>query len=257
MARSPRDLALLLDVQAGPEPRRPFTLPSESFLSRIEADVAGRRVAWLGDWGGAYAMEAGVLDTCETALRAFDDLGVTVDALDAPFDAGRIWQSWLDLRAFANANRLAPLYDNPDWRKQLKRDAIWEIETGRALTIEAVQRASLARSQWFARAADLFETYDALILPSAQMWPFPVDWVAPERIGTRDLDTYHRWMEVVVPVSLLGLPAVSVPAGFGAQGLPMGLQLIGRHGDDIGVLQLAQAWHGATRFHERRPPLVA
>jgi len=257
MARNPRDLAALLEVQAGPNPARPFTLPAEDYLSRIEAPVKGRRVAWLGDWGGAYAMEDGVLATCEAALAHFDTLGVTVEALDAPFDAGRLWQAWLDLRAFANANRLAPLYGNPEWRRQLKATAIWEIETGRALTLEAVQAASLARSQWWAKAAALFESYDALILPSAQVWPFPVAQEYPTEIAGRAMDTYHRWMEVVLPVSILGLPAVSVPAGFGPGGLPMGMQLIGRHGDDLGLLQLAEAWHQATPFARRRPPLTA
>lgn len=244
MARSPRDLAALLGVMAGPEPRRPFTLPAEDFLTGLDADLRGRRVAWLGDWGGAYPMEAGVLATCEGALRRFADLGVTVESVPAPFDAGKLWQSWLDLRAFANANRLAPLYDNPDWRRQLKATAIWEIETGRKLTIGAVQQASLWRSQWYARAAELFETFDALILPTAQVWPFPLAQEYPAQIAGRAMDTYHRWMEVVIPASLIGLPALAVPAGLGPRGLPMGLQLIGRHGADAAMLQLAQGWHG-------------
>ena len=254
MARNPRDLAALLDVQSGPEPHRPFTLPKESFLKRIEAGVAGRRVAWLGDWGGAYAMAPGVIETCEAALARFADLGVAVEAVQAPFDAGALWQSWLDLRAFANANRLGPLYANPAWRAQLKATAIWEIETGHGLGIEAVQAASLTRSRWYARAATLFQTYDALILPTAQVWPFPVAQEYPTEIAGRAMDTYHRWMEVVIPASLLGLPALAVPAGFGAEGLPMGLQLIGPHGGDLGLLQLAQAWHEATRWPERHPP---
>ena len=256
MARNPRDLAALLDVLSGPEPHRPFTLPKEPFLKRIAAGVSGRRIAWLGDWGGAYAMEPGVLETCEAALAGFADLGVTVEAVDAPFDAGAIWQSWLDLRAFANANRLGPLYANPEWRAQLKATAIWEIETGHKLSIEAVQAASLTRSRWYARAADLFQTYDALVLPTAQVWPFPLAQEYPAAIGPRAMDTYHRWMEVVIPASLLGLPALAVPAGFGPQGLPMGLQLIGPHGGDLGLLQLAQAWHEATRWPERRPAPV-
>ncbi len=254
MARNPRDLAALLEVQAGPSPERPFTLPRESFLAGLGAPVAGRRVAWLGDWGGAYAMEPGVLATCAAALRYFADLGVSVEALDAPFDAGALWQSWLDLRAFANASRLAPLYGNPDWRRQLKATAIWEIETGQSLTLEAVQAASLTRSRWYARAAELLGQYDALILPTAQVWPFPVAQEYPTEIAGRAMDTYHRWMEVVVPASLIGLPAVAVPAGFGPGGLPMGLQLIGRHGDDAGLLQLADAWDRATPWSALPPP---
>ncbi|MFN4099319.1 MAG: amidase [Pararhodobacter sp.] len=254
MARNPRDLAALLEVQSGPNPARPFTLPREAFLSRIDADVRGRRVAWLGDWGGAYPMEAGVLETCEAALRTFDTLGIAVEAPEPPFDAAALWRSWLDLRAFANASRLGPLYDNPDWRRQLKATAIWEIETGHALTLDAVKAASLTRSRWYARAAALFDQYDALILPTAQVWPFPLAQEYPTQIAGRAMDTYHRWMEVVIPASLIGLPAIALPAGFGPAGLPMGLQLIGRHGDDLGLLQLAQAWHQASGWADRQPP---
>ncbi|MCA2010622.1 amidase [Cereibacter sphaeroides] len=253
MARNPRDLAALLDVLSGPVPERPFTLPKENFLAGIEAEVKGRRVAWLGDWGGAYPMEDGVLATCEAALGLFDTLGVTVEAVQAPFDAGALWQSWLDLRAFANADRLGTLYAHPEWRRQLKGTAIWEIETGQKLTLEAVKAASLSRSRWYAKAAELFRTYDALILPTAQVWPFPVAQEYPTEIAGRSLDTYHRWMEVVIPASLIGLPAIAVPAGFGAQGLPMGLQLIGRHGGDLGLLQLAEAWHQAADWVGKRP----
>ena len=254
MARCPRDLALLLGVMAGPELRRPFTLPAQDFLSGIDTDLRGKRVAWLADWGGAYPMEADVLATCEAALSRFADLGVSVEAIPAPFDAAQLWRSWLDLRAFANANRLAPLYSNPDWRRQLKATAIWEIETGRSLTLDAVQQASLWRSMWYARAAELFQTFDAVILPTAQVWPFAVTQEYPTEVAGRAMDTYHRWMEVVVPASLIGLPALAVPAGFGPQGLPMGLQLIGPHGGDAGLLQLAQGWHRATSWAEQRPP---
>jgi len=261
MARNPRDMAALLEVQAGPDRRVPFGLPKATFLEGIDTDVKGRRIGWLGDWGGAYPMEAGVLDLVEGAVQGFADLGCTVEAVNAPFSAAEIWESWLTLRAFANAGRLDPLYSDPAKRKLLKPDAIWEIETGRALTPMQIQRASTIRSRWYACAAEMFDSYDALVLPSAQLWPFPVEWDWPKEIAGQTMDTYHRWMEVVVPVSLIGLPSVCVPAGFGADGgagagLPMGMQLFGRHGDDAGLLQLAQAWHRATDWPNRRPPVL-
>ena len=261
MARSPRDLAALLEVQAGPDPRVPFGLPAERYLPDLDAPVAGRRIGWLGDWGGAYAMESGIVELIEGALAGFADLGCVVEAVAPPFSAADIWESWVTLRAFANAGRLEPLYADPARRGLLKRDAIWEVETGLALTPMQIQRASVIRSRWYACAADLFQTYDALVLPSAQVWPFAVDLDWPKVIGGRQMDTYHRWMEVVVPVSLIGLPAICVPAGFGAAesagaGLPMGMQIIGRHGNDLGVLQLAQSWHRATDWPNRRPPLL-
>ena len=254
MARSPRDLAALLEVMAGPEPRMPFCLPKEGFLDRIDTPVAGRRIAWLGDWGGVYPFEPGILELSETALAGFADLGVNVEALPPSFAAADLWQSWTDLRAFRNASNLGPLYDDPRHRPRLKATLIWEIEQGRALTLDAVKRASLTRSHWYARAAELFETFDALALPTAQVWPFPIDQEYPTEIAGRAMDTYHRWMEAMIPASLIGLPAISVPAGFGENGLPMGLQLIGAHGADAELLQLAEAWHRATDWPNRRPP---
>jgi amidase len=254
MARSPRDLAALLEAMAGPEPRVPFCLPKQGFLEGIDSPVAGRRIAWLGDWGGVYPFEPGILELCASALAGFGDLGVTVEALEPPFAATDLWQSWMDLRAFRNASNLGPLYDDPRHRPQLKATLLWEIEQGRALTLEAVERASLIRSRWYARAAELFESFDAVALPTAQVWPFPIDREYPTEIAGRAMDTYHRWMEAMIPASLIGLPAISVPAGFGENGLPMGLQLIGRHGADAELLQLAHAWHQATDWPNRRPP---
>ncbi|MEZ5772737.1 MAG: amidase family protein [Defluviimonas denitrificans] len=132
----------------------------------------------------------------------------------------------------------------------------WEIEQGLGLTAQAVYEASEVRSRWHARAARLFESYDALVLPSAQVWPFPADWRWPEAIAGRGMDTYHRWMEVVVPVSLIGLPALAAPAGFGPTGLPMGFQIFGPQGSDAKLLSIGAAWHRATDRPGRRPPVL-
>lgn len=253
MARCPEDLTALLDVMAGPVAGRPFGLPHERFAGRLDADLRGRRVAWLGDWGGAYAMEGGVLATCEAALGSFAALGVEVEALPPPMPADEIWESWLVLRHWAVQARLGPIHDNPAQRAHLKPAAVWEVAQGRGLSRERIERAGALRSEWYRRADALFERFDAVILPTAQVWPFPIEMVHPEVIAGRAMDTYHRWMEVVVPASLIGLPALAVPAGFGEAGLPMGLQLIGRHGDDLGLLQLAQAWHVATNWPDRQP----
>jgi amidase len=95
---------------------------------------------------------------------------------------------------------------------------------------------------------------DMLALPSAQMFPFDAKLHWPKEIAGHKMDTYHRWMEVVIPASLIGLPALSVPAGFGSQGLPMGLQLIGKRGCDVQVLQVGEAYHQATGYPQRYPP---
>jgi amidase len=246
MARCPRDLAHLLEVQAGPDPYQPHGLPVETYHDKLDADLKLRKIAWLGDWGGAFPMEAGVEAHCAAQVARFADLGCKVDAINAPFDVVALWESWITLRSWSVNSGLGIMYDDPKLRDHLKPEAIWEIENGRKSTVDDIQRASVIKSNWFKAAAELFDSYDALVLPTAQCWPFPVEWDWPKEIAGVQMDTYHRWMEVVVPASLIGLPALAVPAGFNDAGMPMGLQLIGRRNNDLGMLQLAQGWHEMT-----------
>lgn len=256
MARNVEDLAHLLETLSAPDPRLPHSLPPEPFAADLDRDPRDLRIGWLGDWGGAYGIEPGILDLCETALGGFEGLGCRVEPLAAPFPAEKLWESWTTLRSWAVAARLGVSHADPKLRPLLKPEAIWEIERGLALSAMEAHRASVIRSDWFTRAAELFDRFDVLALPSAQVWPFAKETLWPKEVAGRTMDTYHRWMEVVVPVSLIGLPAISVPAGFGPQGLPMGMQLIGRRGGDRDLLRLAQAWHRATDWPGTRPPVL-
>ena len=114
-----------------------------------------------------------------------------------------------------------------------------------SVSAAGIPRASLTRSEWLETAASLFDRYDVLAIPSAQVWPFDVEMNYPTHIGAREMDTYHRWMEVVVPASLIGLPALSVPAGCDRRGLPMGVQILGAPGADATVLGLGLALEAA------------
>lgn len=252
MGRSVEDVARLLLVLAGENPEVPFPRAVPDLA--LDRDLRGCRIGWLGDWGGAYAMEPGILDLCEAALRQMEAMGAVVEPLAPPFPAEKLWSSWVTLRAMLNAGGKRALAEDPAKRAQTKPETIWEIEQGLSLSAQSVYEASVIRSRWHAHAARLFDRYDALVLPSAQVWPFPVDWRWPEEIAGRKMDTYHRWMEVVIPASLIGLPALSVPVGFSDRGLPMGMQVIGRSGGDMGVLGIGQAWHRATEWPQRRPP---
>ncbi|MEM9496757.1 MAG: amidase [Pseudomonadota bacterium] len=253
MARSPADLALLLRVMSGPVPGVPHGYGLDP-IGPVSARAQGLRIGWLGDWGGAWPFEPGILALCEEALGVFDDLGARVEALPPPFARDLLWQSWTQLRSWSVASELTPLLDDPQFAGQLKPEAVWEVQQGRALSALEVHQASAIRSDWLRAAERLFETHDALALPTAQVWPFPITSNWPREIAGRDMDSYHRWMEVTIPASLLGLPVVAIPAGFGAAGLPMGVQLIGRPGSDNTMLDLAEAYHRATRWPQRRPP---
>lgn len=255
MGRTVEDVARLLAVIAGENPEVPF--PRAMPDLRLDRDLKGLRIGWLADWGGAYPMEPDILDICETALRQMEAMGAVVEPLPPPFPAEKLWSAWVTLRAMLNAGGKRALAEDPSKRARTKPETIWEIEQGQGLSAQSVYEASVIRSRWHAHAARIFARYDVLALPSAQVWPFPVERRWPEEIAGRKMDTYHRWMEVVIPASLIGLPALSVPVGFGTDGLPMGMQIIGRAGDDMGVLGVGQAWHQATEWPQRHPPALA
>jgi amidase len=257
MARCPEDMARLLEIMALPLPSDPHARPWEPFAAALDADVAGLRIGWLGDWGGAYATDPGILDTCEAALSVFAGLGCPVEPVPPPFSAGALWQAWITLRAWARAGSMAAVYGEPGTRRLLKPEIVGEIEAGLVLTAAEVQRASAVRSDWYATLAGLLTRFDALVLPAAQVWPFPKLSRYPTEIAGRAMDSYHRWMEIVVPVSLAGVPALAAPAGFGPQGLPTGLQIFGPRGSDRRLLRLGQAWHRATDWPGRCPPGLA
>ncbi len=250
MARTVTDLALLLDVQAGYDARAPLSLATEpSFADRLDTGAPTTRpirIGWLGDLDGHLAMEPGVLATCEQALHRFAGTGAVVEPLALGFAPDRIWNAWMTLRWWLNRNRIAPHLEQPANRKRIKPEALWEHDNGANLTATDVMAASVERTAFHQHALGLFEQVDVLALPSAQVWPFPVEQRWPQVIAGRAMDTYHRWMEVVVIPTFAGLPAISVPAGFSATGLPMGLQLVGPPRGDLAVLCLARSYENAT-----------
>jgi amidase len=256
MARNVADLARLLAVQAGPDPRLPLTLAEDpaQFLAPLRRDFEDARIGWLGDLDGHLPIEPGILDLCEGALRVFEDIGCSVEAIKPGYDMEAVWQAWRVLRHWQVGANLAPHYRDPTTRALLKPEAIFEIEGGLKLSAFDVSRASQARSAWYRHVARLFETYDYLILPSAQVFPFAVETLWPREIAGRAMDSYHRWMEVVIPVTMSGCPAISVPVGFDRRGLPMGMQIWGPNRSEFSLLQIAQAYENATGFPKRLPP---
>ena len=260
MGRSVPDVAMLMSVIAGPDPRVPLSTGEEpaEFLQPLERSFQGARLGWLGDLGGYLPIEPGVLELCQSACAAFTALGCTVEEARLPCSPAALWEAWVTLRHWLVAGDLEPLYKEPATRARLKPEARWEVESAQHLTALDVYRASAARSRWYTAAAGLFEQYEFLLLPSAQLFPFDAGTQWPRSVNGARMDTYHRWMEVVVPASLLGGPVLNVPVGFGAQGLPMGLQIIGRCHADLAVLQLGHAYDLETRWvSERPPPLIA
>jgi amidase len=257
MARTVTDLAMLLSVQAGFDEQAPLSLQQDPsiFTGSLERDFKGARIGWLGDLDGYLAMEPGITALCESALKDLESIGCTVERAMPEFALPRLWDAWLVLRQWQVAGGPAgDIYRSPEKRAALKPEAIWEIEAGLQLTAHDVYKASATRSAWYQAVRKLFERYDYLALPSAQVFPFDADLHWPREINGRAMDTYHRWMEVVVPASMSGCPAINVPVGFNDSGLPMGLQIIGKAQADLAVLQIAYAYEQATQWVQKRPP---
>jgi len=243
MARDVEDLERLLAVL------------SDGVYRAGSGKAPGRpRIGWLGDWGGAYPMEAGILAQAEAALATMEGLGWTVEPVAPPFPAAALWEAWVTLRQFAVAMSLGIHWRDEYQQAMLPMQARYEISHGFARKGAEVQWATETRAAWLVAAREIFARYDAVVLPSTQVWPFTVEHRWPERIGDVAMDTYHRWMEVVVPASLGGLPVLGMPAGFGAAGLPAGVQVIGAPGADATILALGRAYHAATDWPGRKPP---
>jgi len=256
MARSVEDLALLLSVQAGYDPRSPLSLPGDGAIYRqtLEAPAKGRRIGWLGDFGGAVPHEPEVLEICGAALKAFEALGCAVE--DAKVDAAvePAWQAMVKLRAWQQGAPILANYHNPAERALLKPEAVWEVETALPLTAFDITAASASRTTWSMAVKKLFDRFDYLVLPSSQVFPFAVEERWPKTVAGRAMRTYHEWMMSALLVTLSGNPALVVPAGFGAAGLPIGLQIVGRNRGEVACLQLARAYEAATGWTQKRPP---
>lgn len=259
MGRHVRDVAMLLSTQAGPDPMSPLSLGEDPsvFAGSLDSDPRGQRVGWLGDLNGYLPMEPGILDVCQSALGALSDMGCQVDEATLGMPPEQVWQAWLVWRQALVGPRVAPFLVRPANREFIKPEALWEHDQSLSLTGAQLLSASAARTRFYLSMVQLFKRFDVLAIPVAQVWPFDVGLRWPNQVAGRTMDTYHRWMEVVIYATFAGLPAISVPAGFGPQGLPMGLSLIGKPQGDMALLKLAHAYEQANQdLLARRPPGV-
>ena len=259
MGRSVADVAMLLSVQAGYHPGSPLSIAQDGSTFRASLDInpQGQRMGWLGDLNGYLPMQTGVMDICEKALRSFSDLGCEIETTSLGMPPEKVWEGWLVWRQALIGPRVAPFMLKAENHQLVKPEARCEYEQSLQLTGAQLMSASATRTQFYQHMLKLFERFDVLAIPSAQVWPFDVAERWPTHINNTPMDTYHRWMEAVIYATFAGLPCISVPAGFGAEGLPMGLQLIGKPQGDLALLQLAHAYELANQdMIKQRPPGV-
>ena len=253
MARTVQDVALTMSAIAGPDARAPTSLqePGLTFARPLARNFKGARVAWSRDLGG-LPFEPEVSEITERQRGIFKDLGcivedATPDLRDADeiFGVMRAWNMELSFGQLLKTKR-----------DQMKDTVIWNIEQGSRLTGPQIGAAEVKCTQLFHRMREFMEKYDFLVAPVAQVLPFDVNVPYPTEINGVKLDTYIDWMRSCSRITVTGAPALSVPCGFSRKGLPVGLQIVGRHQDDFGLLQIAHAFEQATGLWKQQPALV-
>jgi amidase len=253
MARTVQDVALLLSAIAGPDPRSPIAIaePGIRFAQPLERAFHGTRIAWSRDLGG-LPIDSRVTAAIHAQRHTFEALGcVAEDAEPDLTDADEIFKI---LRAWSFELSHGELLRMQ--REQLKDTVIWNIEAGARLRGPDIARAVRQHTALYQRMREFMETYEFLICPVSQVPPFDVTLPYVREINGMPMETYIDWMRSCYYISVTGHPAISVPCGFTPEGLPVGVQIVGRHQDELGVLQLAYAFEQATELWRRRPPVV-
>lgn len=253
VGRSVDDAAFLLSAMAGPDPRVPTSLDESGkiFDSRLNRDFRKVRVAWSRDLGG-LPMDPRVSQVLESQKKVFRDLGCLVEEAEPDFVGAT--EAFESLRALSFLGRFGPLLKAH--RDKLKDTVIWNIEQGMRLTPDRIARANALRTELFHRMRRFLERYEFLLCPVSQLAPYPVDVQWPREIAGVRMENYLDWMKSCYYITITSHPAISVPAGFTEEGLPVGLQIVGRYRADVAVLQLAHAFEGETGVWKRRPALA-
>ena len=253
MARTVEDTALMLSAIAGPDPRSPIAIAKsgEIFSQSLVRDFKGVRIAWSRDLAG-LPVDPAVTEVIERQRHVFEALGCVIEDGAPDFtgadEAFKVWRAWcFELE-------LAELLKHH--RHQMKDAVIWNIEEGVKLSGPQIGQAEVKRTALYHRIREFMECYEFLVLPVSQVPPFDVKQRYITEINGVKMDTYLDWMKSCYYISVTELPAISVPCGFTPEGLPVGVQIVGRHQDDLGVLQIAHAFEQATGFWKRRPPAM-
>jgi len=253
LGRSVADLAFALSTIAGPDARAPLSInePGERLVRPLNRSFKGVRVAWYKDLGGV-PFDPRVRTVVDAHRKTFESLGCIVDQAEPDFApaevAFRVLRAWNTANSYGERLRAHP--------EAFKDTLTGEIEEGRRLTGTDVARAEAAHGQIWRRFQAFLEKYEYFVLPTTQLPPFDVNTPYPTEIAGVKFDSYIDWMKSCWYISATGNPAASVPAGFTPEGLPVGVQIVGRFKEDFSVLQLAHAFEQATGFGKRHPAIA-
>ncbi len=253
MGRTVQDVALMLSAIAGYDARDPLSLdePASAFAAPLERDFSEIRLAYSPDLGG-LPVDPSVRETIEKQLPVFADIGCRLEHDQPDFrDAYEIFQT---LRAWNFELSFADLFAEFG-QAAFKETIRWNVQQGKSLSGGQISRAEAKRTELFHRVREFLDEYEFLLLPTAQVPSFDINCEYPQEIDGVAMTTYIDWMMSCAFITVTGLPAISVPCGFTDDGLPVGLQIVGRPRADFAVLQLAYAFQEATQFHAAKPAI--
>jgi amidase len=253
VARSVTDCAFFLSVLAGFDRRSPISIDqtgSQFAQSLAGHDFKGVRVAFFKDLGLPW--EPAVRDAVKAQRKVFESLGCIVEEAEPDFKEANecflTWRHWSVELGFGDI-----LEANGD---KLNEYVHWHVREGRKVTGPQLSRAEAKRTELYQRMRQFMEKHEFFVLPVNQVLPFDVKTHYPTEIAGVKMENYMAWMKSAYYISTVENPAISVPCAFSDSGLPIGLQIVGRHHDDWGVLQMAYAFEQATNVGKRRPPVI-
>jgi amidase len=252
MARTVSDCAFLLCVQAGPDNRSPISIMESpmQFLEPLKRDFKNVKVAFIKDLGLPWEKE--VIDAIKAQRKVFESLGCIVEENEPDMtDANECFVNFRHWQIEAEDGDL--LAGNSDKMNAYDK---WHISEGQKLTGPYLARLEIKRSALYRRMQQFLEKYEFLILPVSQVLPFDVHTPYPTQIEGVKMLSYIDWMRSAYYISVVGNPALSVPCAFSKSGLPIGIQIVGRHNADLSVLQMGFAFEQATNIGKHRPKIM-
>ena len=255
-ARNPRDMSILLDEIVGRNPVDKFSFDLDSSFKKqkiSEKEFSSFKIGWLSNMNGDYIVEKDILEICEAKLKDLEKINLKVEYLKSKINTDVLWNSWTTLRAKSIYEDTLAM--NISDISTMTYQAIWEYNKGKEITSEELQLALDQKQKCLNQINLIFEKFDFLVLPSAQIFPFDKNLQFPKNINGKTLDTYHRWLEVFILSSLLELPSITIPVGFNKDDMPMGMQIVGKNKDDLKLFSFASKYEDIFNFSKIKPNL--
>ena len=255
-ARNPKDMSILLDEIVGRNPVDKFSFDLDSSFKKqkiSEKEFSSFKIGWLSNMNGDYIVEKDILEICEAKLKDLEKINLKIETLKPKINTNILWKSWTSLRSKSIYEDTLAM--NISDISTMTYQAIWEYNKGKEIKSEDLQLALDQKQQCLNQINLIFEKFDFLVLPSAQIFPFDKNLQFPKNINGKTLDTYHRWLEVFILSSLLELPSITIPVGFNKDDMPMGMQIVGKNKDDLKLFSFASKYEDIFNYSKIKPKL--